>query len=87
MSKASPPYRIWALTTFNALVMLLIAFFWLRLPYTFGDEAFLIKWTALTKKSLLGIDPKPNPESVLFVDISSAYDRPSSLRDPPDTHG
>ncbi|MEO0874763.1 MAG: hypothetical protein AAFY48_09180 [Bacteroidota bacterium] len=72
MSKASPPYRIWALTTFNALVMLLITFFWLRLPYTFGDEAFLIKWTALTKKSLLGIDPKPNPESVLFVDISQS---------------
>ncbi|PSR13928.1 MAG: hypothetical protein DA408_04070 [Bacteroidetes bacterium] len=52
--------------------MLLISFYWLGLPYTFGDEAFLIKWTALTKKSLFGIDPKPSPESVLFVDLSES---------------
>lgn len=72
MSKAVRPYRLWALSTLNALVMLLITFYWLSLPYTFGDEAFLIKWTALTKKSLLGIDPKPDPETVLFVDISQS---------------
>ncbi len=72
MSKTARPYRLWVLTSVNALLMLLLSFYWLSLPYTFGDEAFLIKWTALTKKSLLGIDPKPDPESVLFVDISKS---------------
>lgn len=52
--------------------MLGLTFYWLSLPYTFGDEAFLIKWTSLAKKSLLQFDPKPPPESVLFVDISES---------------
>lgn len=54
----------------NALVMLLLALFWLSLPRTFGDEAFLIKWTSLVKKTVLGIDPKPEAESFLYVDVS-----------------
>lgn len=54
----------------NALVMLLLALFWLSLPRTFGDEAFLIKWTSLVKKTVLGIDPKPAAESFLYVDVS-----------------
>ncbi len=64
--------RIWLISLLNALLMLGLTFYWLSLPYTFGDEAFLIKWTSLTKKSLLGIDPKPPPESVLFVDIADS---------------
>ncbi|MCB0635485.1 MAG: CHASE2 domain-containing protein [Lewinella sp.] len=63
---------IWLLATVNALLMLVLTFHWLSLPYTFGDESFLIKWTSLAKKSLLHIDPKPAPESVLFVDISES---------------
>ncbi|MEM6770774.1 MAG: hypothetical protein AAF597_09345 [Bacteroidota bacterium] len=54
----------------NGLVMLLLALFWLSLPRTFGDEAFLIKWTSLVKKTVLGIDPKPPAESFLYVDVS-----------------
>ena len=54
----------------NGLVMLLLALFWLSLPRTFGDEAFLIKWTSLVKKTVLGIDPKPDAESFLYVDVS-----------------
>ncbi|MEL7163120.1 MAG: hypothetical protein AAFN92_20335, partial [Bacteroidota bacterium] len=51
--------------------MLGLSLYWLGLPYTFDDEAFLIKWTALTKKSLLSLDDKPPPESLLLVDISA----------------
>ncbi|MEM6398279.1 MAG: CHASE2 domain-containing protein [Bacteroidota bacterium] len=65
-------HRLLGISTLNAGIMLVITFVWLGLPYTFGDEAFFIKWTALTKKSLLGIDPKPDPEEVLFVDISGS---------------
>lgn len=56
----------------NSLVMLLLALYWLSLPRTFGDEAFFIKWTSLVKKSLLGIDDKPNPDEVLYVDVSGS---------------
>lgn len=56
----------------NAGTMLALTFYWLSLPYTFGDEAFLIKWSSLVKKSLLGFDEKPAPEQVLFVDVSES---------------
>ena len=54
----------------NATAMLLLCFFWLSLPRTFGDEAFLIKWTSLVKKTLLGLDEKPSPEEFLYIDVS-----------------
>ena len=66
----SIPLRIHLISLLNAVAMLLFTFYWLNLPYTFGDEAFLIKWSSLVKKSLFGIDPKPDPEEVLFVDVS-----------------
>ena len=59
-------------STINAIVMFILALYWLSLPRTFGDEAFCIKWTCLVKKSLLGIDQKPDPNSVLYVDISGS---------------
>lgn len=51
--------------------MLLLVILWLGLPRTFGDEAFFIKWTSIIKKSVLGIDRKPDPERVLYVDVST----------------
>lgn len=63
-------FKMWAISAGNALFMLFFTFFWLNQPYTFGDEAFLIKWSSLTKKSLFGFDPKPDPEDVLFVNVS-----------------
>lgn len=56
----------------NAGIMLVLALYWLSLPRTFGDEAFFIKWTSLVKKTLLGMDEKPDPESILYVDISGS---------------
>ena len=54
----------------NALAMLALALFWLSLPRTFGDESFFIKWTSLVKKTLLGMDPKPDASEFLYVDVS-----------------
>jgi len=56
----------------HAAAMLALAFYWLSLPRTFGDEAIFIKWTSLVKKSLLGVDQKPDPNSVLYLDISGS---------------
>ncbi|MGB3617125.1 MAG: hypothetical protein WBA12_03340 [Catalinimonas sp.] len=58
----------WSLA--HAVWMLLMTYVWLGLPYAFGNEAFLTKWTALFKKELLGFDAKPPPDAVLFVDVS-----------------
>lgn len=65
-------YKGWLFSTFNAAIMLLLALFWLNLPRTFGDESFFIKWTSIVKKTLLGIDKKPAPNSVLYVDVSGS---------------
>lgn len=65
-------YKSWLFATLNAGCMLLLALFWLSLPRTFGDEAFFIKWTSIVKKSLLGMDRKPAPHSVLYVDVSGS---------------
>lgn len=60
----------WVLSFFNGIFMLCFSLYWLSLPYNFGDERFLIKWSSLIKKSLLGLDDKPNPEEVLFVNVA-----------------
>jgi hypothetical protein len=56
----------------NSILMLGLAYYWLSLPRTFGDEAFFIKWSSLVRKSLLGFDDKPNPQEVLFIDVSGS---------------
>lgn len=66
------PSKAFIFSLINALVMLFLALFWLSLPRTFGDEAFFIKWTSLVKKSVLGLDHKPDPNSVLYVDVSGS---------------
>lgn len=62
--------KFWLLSVGNGVFMLCFSLYWLSLPYTFGDEAFLIKWSSLIKKSLLGFDAKPAPQDVLFVNVS-----------------
>ncbi len=64
--------KIWLLSMLNGFFMLVFAFYWLSLPYTFGDEAFLIKWSSLIKKSLFGFDSKPLPDDIFFVDVSNS---------------
>ncbi|MEM6397846.1 MAG: hypothetical protein AAF741_15965 [Bacteroidota bacterium] len=54
----------------SSVLMLFLCFLWLSMPRTFGDEAFLIKWTSLVKKTVLGLDEKPAPEDFLYIDVS-----------------
>ncbi len=67
-----PNYKGWSFATVNGAFMLLLSLFWLCLPRTFGDESFFIKWTSIVKKSLLGIDKKPAPHTVLYIDVSGS---------------
>lgn len=66
------PSKALIFSLINALVMLFLALFWLSLPRTLGMRPFFIKWTSLVKKSVLGIDHKPDPNSVLYVDVSGS---------------
>lgn len=72
--------KVFGFSFLNAGIMLVLALYWLSLPRTFGDEAFFIKWTSLIKKTLLGKDEKPDPETILYVDISGS----KSLIEKPD---
>lgn len=64
--------KLFLISIVNAILMLGLAYYWLSLPRTFGDEAFFIKWSSLVRKSLLGFDDKPDPEEVLFIDVSGS---------------
>lgn len=72
MSKRKNTWNIIGISLINVIVMFFIAYYWLSLPRTFGDEAFFIKWSSLVHKSLLGFDAKPSPNEVLFVDVSGS---------------
>ncbi len=63
-------YRILLISIFHSFFLLLLGYVWLGMAYTFGDEAFLIKWTLLIKKEILSIDPKPSPDEILFINTS-----------------
>jgi hypothetical protein len=58
------------ISIFHGFFLLGMGYVWLGMTYTFGDEAFLIKWTSVIKKEILTIDPKPSPADVLFINTS-----------------
>jgi hypothetical protein len=61
-----------ALSFLHGIFLLMLGYIWLGMTYTFGDEAFLIKWSSLVKKEILNIDPKPSPNDVLFINTSTS---------------
>lgn len=63
---------IFLFSTFNALLMVLIALYWLSLSRTYGDEAFFIKWTDLIKKAILPHESEIDENSVLYVDVAGS---------------
>lgn len=65
-------HRIFIISIFHSFFLLILGYIWLGMTYTFGDEAFLIKWTSIIKKEILTIDPKPSPNEVLFINTSQS---------------
>lgn len=69
----------------NALVMLWVTFFMLRIPYVLPDEFMLVQATSVTKNLLLGFEEKPDTNRFLFVNV--AWDKVMSNRYDPDIPG
>jgi hypothetical protein len=65
------PGILW-ISFLHSLFLLLMGYFWLGTSYTFEDEAVLIKLTTMIKKNILGFDPKPSPDKVLFINTSAS---------------
>jgi hypothetical protein len=64
------PYILW-LSFLHSFILLFMGYLWLGTSYTFEDEALLIKWTTFLKKELLGKDPKPSPDKVIFINTAA----------------
>ena len=56
----------------HSIILLFFTFWMLERNYTYGDENFLIKWSSIVKKIVLGIDSKPPRGDFLF--INTCYD-------------
>jgi hypothetical protein len=65
-------YRLILISILHSFFLLILGYVWLGMAYTFGDEAFLIKWTSIIKKEILHIDPKPSPTEILFINTSQS---------------
>jgi len=50
--------------------MLVLTYLLLDSNRTYGDDVFLIKYSSIIKKLVLKIDPKPNRNELLFINIS-----------------
>jgi hypothetical protein len=61
-----------SLSLLHAALLLFFTFWLLERNYTYGDEKFLIKWSSVVKKMVLGVDTKPPRSDFLF--INTCYD-------------
>lgn len=61
-----------SLSLLHAGLLLFLTFWLLERNYTYGDEKFLIKWSSVVKKMVLGVDTKPPRGDFLF--INTCYD-------------
>jgi hypothetical protein len=65
------PVILW-LSFLHSFFLLFMGYLWLGTSYTFEDEALLIKLTTFLKKELLGNDPKPSPDKVIFINTAAS---------------
>ena len=52
--------------------MVVLTFFWMNQPRTYGDETFFVKWLTVIKRTILDIDEKPPYKDYLFIDASES---------------
>lgn len=67
IKKQKPDY---SLSVFSAFIMVILTFFLLESNRTYGDDTFIIKYSSIFKKLILGIDDKPGQNELLFVNVS-----------------
>ena len=78
-------FNIFFWSAVNAMLMLWVTFFMLRIPYVLPDEFMLVQATSVTKNLLLGLEEKPDTNRFLFVNV--AWDKVMSNRYDPDFPG
>ena len=49
----------WFISLAHAFVLTIISLVWMHTPYTYGDEKFLIKWSAVIKRLVFNYDEAP----------------------------
>lgn len=76
-------FKLIAVSIIHSLVLVLLTLVLLEMNFTYGDEKFVIKWSTVIKKVVLGIDNKPSRDRLLFINTS--YD--NMLIDKTDTDG
>lgn len=82
MSRTAKAWYLVA-SALNAMLMLLLVFVAMRLPYAHGDEKAIVEKLSIARRVFLGLDEKPSKDRFLFLDTQ--YDL--ELIDAIDTDG
>ena len=59
--------------TLHTIWMMFLSYLWLNLPYSYESESKIMTVTNILKNVVLGVEEKPDKDSLLFVNIS--YDK------------
>ncbi len=62
--------RLSVLSAIHALFMVATTLFLLEMNFTYGDEKYVVKWSTIIKKVILGFDNKPEWDKLLFINTS-----------------
>lgn len=60
----------WFISLAHAFVLTIISLVWMHTPYTYGDEKFLIKWSAVIKRLVFNYDEAPLKNQFLFINLA-----------------
>jgi hypothetical protein len=63
----------WLISFLHSFVLLTLSLIWLHTPFTYGDEKFLIKWTAVVKRLVLQMDDDLPKDNFMFINL--AYEK------------
>ena len=73
ISKNKRLFILLTLSFLHSVFLLFFTFWLLERNYTYGDEKFLLKWSSIIKKVILGKDDKPPVNDLLFINTSYDY--------------
>ncbi len=54
----------------HTLLLMLVTYLWLNLPYTYENEGVIISWSSIIKNVILGFEDKPPKEDFLLINTS-----------------
>jgi hypothetical protein len=63
----------WWFSFGHSFILMALSLMWLHTPYNYGDENFLVKWSAVVKRLIFQVDVDPPKDNFLFVNL--AYEK------------